>query len=177
MSLITKKICIIGNFGVGKTSLISRFVERQFNDQYLSTVGVKISKKMLELPLKSKLIAQLVIWDVAGSNKFKSITPTYLQGASGAIVVADITRQETMTEITDHVQLFLSVNPKSSLVVALNKSDLANEANIAKISSATQIKNNEKVLATYLTSAKTGLYVDEMFHNLAYNIMEKNINC
>lgn len=176
MSLLTKKICIIGSFGVGKTSLISRFVERQFHDQYLSTVGVKISKKMLELSLKPKLIAQLMIWDVAGSNKFKSITPTYLQGASGGIVVADITRPETITEITAHVQLFLSVNPTSSLIVAVNKSDLANEENITKLSGAAQFKDNA-ILATYLTSAKTGLYVDEIFHQLVYNIIQTGIKC
>ena len=89
---------------------------------------MKISKKTLELPKQPENInVQLLIWDLAGSNKFKSITPTYLQGASGAIVVADISRMESINEISDHVQLFLSVNPKGSIIVAMNKSDLVNE--------------------------------------------------
>lgn len=166
MNIITKKICLIGHFGVGKTSLIRRFVERQFNDQYLSTVGVKISKKTLEL-LNEEKILQLVIWDLAGSTKFKTITPTYLQGASGAVVVADITRPDTVTAIKDHIQLFLSVNPKGSIVVALNKSDMVEQEKLAKLSSDCYQDN---VIATYFTSAKTGINVDEMFQELANKV-------
>lgn len=171
MSIISKKICLIGDFGVGKTSLIRRFVERQFSDQYLSTVGVKISRKTLELSKSHRpesLNVQLLIWDLAGANKFKSITPTHLQGASGAVVVADITRSETITQISDHIQLFLSINPKISLIVAINKSDLADEK--IAINSHYQFLEHKQVLATYFTSAKTGLYVDEIFQKLAYQI-------
>ena len=99
MPIISKKICLVCDFGVGKTSLIRRFVERQFSDQYLSTVGVKIFRKNLELlgvKQQEKLNLQLLIWDLEGHTKFKAIAPTYLQGASGALIVADVTRQETL---------------------------------------------------------------------------------
>jgi GTPase SAR1 family protein len=69
--------------------LIRRFVDRQFSDQYLSTVGVKISRKLVE-----SVNLQLLIWDLEGHTKFKGITPSYLQGASGAVVVADVSRIE-----------------------------------------------------------------------------------
>lgn len=172
MSILSKKICLIGDFGVGKTSLVRRFVERQFSDQYLSTVGVKISRKTLELPIKSETLnIQLLLWDLAGSSKFKSITPTYLQGASGAIVVADINREETITQIQEHIKLFSSINPKSLLIVAINKSDLAPPEKLTQISNNYHFKDHEKVLATYFTSAKNGLYVDEIFQKLAYSII------
>lgn len=179
MVMLSKKICLIGDFAVGKTSLIRCFVERQFSDHYLSTVGVKISLKTLELPGLSQQQSQnlqLMIWDLEGQTKFKAIAPTYLQGANGALVVADVTRQESIARIPEHIQLFLSVNPKGLLVVALNKSDLIDEEKLAKISSNYHLKEQEQVLATYSTSAKTGAYVDEIFQKLAHNIIQSGMN-
>src|SRR5919202_3718030 len=117
---ISKKICMIGDFGVGKTSLIRRFVDRQFSDQYLSTVGVKISRKSLELQSvkqTGKIDLQLLIWDLEGHTKFKAIAPSYLQGASGALIVADVTRLETIERLSEHVNLFSSVNPKGYILL------------------------------------------------------------
>lgn len=175
MSTISKKICLVGDFGVGKTSLIRRFVERQFSDQYLSTVGVKISRKTLELEeleLEKKQSLQLLIWDLEGHTKFKGIAPTYLQGSSGAIVVADVSRIETIERITEHIQLFTSVNPKSSAIVALNKSDLIDEEKLQKLVQLIQNQELKQVIGLYTTSAKTGLFVDEIFQKLAYKILE-----
>ncbi len=176
MATISKKICMIGDFGVGKTSLIRRFVDRQFNDAYLSTVGVKISRKLLELTdvnQQDKQNLQLLIWDLEGHTKFKSIAPSYLQGSSGAIIVADVNRLETLERLPEHIQLFSSVNPKGSFVIALNKSDLIDEEKIAKLIQLVQEKEGlEKVTAVYQTSAKTGLSVDEIFQKLAYKSIE-----
>jgi small GTP-binding protein len=175
MSTISKKICMVGDFGVGKTSLIRRFVDRQFSDQYLSTVGVKISRKTIELTevkQQDKLNLQLLIWDLEGHTKFKGITPSYLQGSSGAIVVADVSRQETIDRLPEHIQLFLSVNPKSSIVIALNKSDLVDEEKLEKLVQLIQLKNLERVSGIYQTSAKTGSCVDEIFKQLACKSLE-----
>jgi small GTP-binding protein len=114
-SIISKKICILGDFSVGKTSLIRRFVERQFSDQYLSTVGVKISRKTVECNIanqQKQVNVQMLIWDLEGNTKFKAVTPMHLQGASSAVIVADLSRQVTIDHIPEHVQCFLSVNPK-----------------------------------------------------------------
>jgi small GTP-binding protein len=128
--VISQKICLIGDFGVGKTSLIRQFVDRQFSDKYLSTVGVKISRKLVSLDnsvndsqVEPKQL-QLIVWDIEGSTRFKAIAPSYLQGAKGGIIVGDVTRQSSIESLKDHVQLFQSVNPKSSLIIALNKVDL-----------------------------------------------------
>lgn len=167
MATISKKICMVGDFGVGKTSLIRRFVDRQFSDQYLSTVGVKISRKLVE-----SVNLQLLIWDLEGHTKFKGITPSYLQGASGAVVVADVSRIETIERLPEHLQLFSSINPKGSVVVALNKTDLVDEEKLAKLTQLVQAKDWERVIEIYPTSAKTGSFVDEMFQQLAEKSLE-----
>lgn len=165
MAMISKKICMVGDFGVGKTSLIRRFVDRQFNDQYLSTVGVKISRKLIE-----SVNLQMLIWDIEGHTKFKGIAPSYLQGASGALIVADVSRIETIERIPEHVQLFLSINPKGSLIIALNKSDLIDEEKLTKLVQMVELQKLERVSKIYQTSAKTGAFVDEIFEELAYQI-------
>ena len=174
---ISKKMCMIGDFGVGKTSLIRRFVDQKFSDEYLSTVGVKISRKILELEgVKQPEIvtkAQLLIWDLEGHTKFKGIAPTYLQGASGVLIVADVTRSETVERISEHMQLFSSVNPKGSIIVALNKVDLIEEEKLAVLVEISHAICQDKVIAVYTTSAKTGKDVDEIFYKLAYTMVEQ----
>ena len=165
---------LLGPNGAGKTSLIRRFVDRQFSDQYLSTVGVKISRKNVDLEEvggKKNVQVQLLIWDLEGSTKFKAIAPTYLQGSKGVIIVADLTRSETIEHIQDHIKLFLSMNPKGQIIVALNKSDLLDEVKIAKMMASYQL-DSEKISAIYNTSAKTGKNVDEIFQTLTAKIME-----
>ena len=165
---------MIGDFGVGKTSLIRRFVDRQFSDQYLSTVGVKISRKSIALENTKhpeSVTAQLLIWDLEGHTKFKGIAPTYLQGASGVLIVADVSRTETVERISEHVKLFSSVNPKGSIIVALNKVDLIDEEKLALLVEISHAIGQGKVLAVYTTSAKTGKDVDEIFHKLAYTMV------
>ncbi|MCS6960450.1 MAG: Rab family GTPase [Pseudanabaenaceae cyanobacterium SKYGB_i_bin29] len=156
MSVLTQKICLVGDFAVGKTSLIRRFVDRSFSDQYLTTVGVKISRKLVNL--ESGLAIQLVIWDLEGSTKFKAVSSTYLQGAAGAIIVADATRPDTIDHIDDHCRQFYSINPDKPIVIALNKYDLVSD----------QLPN---VSQAHMTSAKTGYGVDELFYKLSQKIL------
>lgn len=167
MSMISKKICLVGDFGVGKTSLIRRFVDRQFSDRYLSTVGVKISRKAVE-----SVNLQLLIWDLEGHTKFKSIAPSYLQGGSGTIIVADVTRTETIERIPEHIKLFLSVNPKGKIILALNKVDLVDQEKLPQLVEMIKIQDVKQVSGIYLTSAKTGASVDEIFQKLSSKILE-----
>jgi small GTP-binding protein len=169
MSVIARKICLVGDFGVGKTSLISRFVDRQFSDQYLSTVGVKISRKMVELDAPQASL-QLLIWDIEGSTKFKGIAPSYLQGAKGAILVADVTRPETLEHLSEHIDQFTTINPQGVFVVALNKSDLLDTEQIDRLIQSSQ-NQYPNVLQIYPTSAKTGDNVDALFQTLSQKLL------
>lgn len=175
--MISKKVCLIGDFGVGKTSLIRRFVDRQFSDQYLSTVGVKISRKQVDLsqPDYPKTgSVQLLLWDIEGHTKFKAIAPSYLQGASGAVIVADVTRAETVHRLPEHINLFLKINPKGWMVLALNKTDLVEPEEADSLLTQIPPTQPTQILSTYLTSAKTGDHVDEMFHILSYQFLSKS---
>ena len=177
MSTIAKKICLIGDFGVGKTSLIRRFLEGEFSDKYLSTVGVKISRKLIDFSNKTaentqKL--QLIIWDIEGSNKFKAIAPSYFQGAKGAVIVGDATVQETLNHLSEHIKNFLAVSPKSYIIIALNKSDLIEAEYLETLRQLYQFCEPNYVIATYLTSAKSGDNVEKIFQILAEALMQGN---
>jgi len=178
-SKISKKICLVGDFGVGKTSLVHRFVDSSFSDRYLTTVGVKISRKLVHLDrsAQSAESVQLLIWDLEGSSKFKSISSAHLQGASGAVIVADLSRAETVKNIEDHISTFLTINPKGSIIIALNKTDLVIAETAAQtLQAIAQIQQNsvfnhlQPFLGAYLTSAKTDLCVNEIFAKLAHKI-------
>ena len=173
MATVSRKICLLGDFGVGKTSLIRRFVDRQFSDQYLSTVGVKISRKLVEstsITSQQPISLQLLVWDIEGSTKFKAIASSYLQGAKGAIVVGDVTRQETLANLAEHLRHFCSINPTGRAVVALNKTDLIEPERLQNLLLKFQFDDRESVLATYSTSAKTGENVDAIFQLLVQHL-------
>src|SRR5260221_1250725 len=90
---VQKKICVLGGFGVGKTSLVKRYVQSIFSEAYLTTVGVKIDKKTVDL---SDRIVHLILWDVAGEDDISSLRMSYLHGSAGYVLVADGTRRSTL---------------------------------------------------------------------------------
>src|SRR3972149_5378948 len=105
---LTKKICLLGDPSVGKTSLIRRFVLDEFDDKYLSTIGTKVSKKLLsvEIPERDmKVKLTLMIWDVAGQQEYRMFHKMYLKGVEGAFSVGDITRRSTIETMRNNVQL------------------------------------------------------------------------
>lgn len=168
MSTITKKICLLGDFNVGKTSLVRRFVEDKFSDRYLSTVGVKVSRKSVSVKTDTELKqVDLLVWDLEGNTKFKSITPSYLKGASGSIIVADLTRSSTFKNLNQHIKLFLEVNPQGAIIIALNKADLIPQEKLEQLVENYQAHNFERIVSIYTTSAKTGDNVEGMFDELA----------
>lgn len=165
MATIKKKICMLGDFGVGKTSLIRRFVERSFTDEYLSTVGVKISRKSLQVANIPEGI-DLLIWDIEGQTKFKAVAPSYLQGAAAVIIVGDVTRPETIQNFQNHIKLFYEVSPDGQVILALNKTDLIEAAVGQKLENFLK-EAIADVLDVYQTSAKTAHNVDLIFARLA----------
>lgn len=158
--MIRKKILLLGDFNVGKTSLIRRYIDDTFDDTYLTTIGVKISKKILDIDDKE---CELLIWDVEGATPQKRIPENYLLGASGSIFTVDCNREETIDNLDSHIQRFLAINPGAKYVVAYNKSDLLTDQQRKLF---TLEKNS------FLTSAKDGANVNQLFTQLAKEILE-----
>jgi small GTP-binding protein len=166
-TLVQKKVCLLGDFGVGKTSLIRRFVEDRFNDRYLTTIGVKISRKSIERPYGSM---NLLIWDLAGSTGFDSFTnPSYMQGTSGAMIICDITRRDTLAIIAEYARQSRIINPRIRLVFVGNKVDLAEER-VVTDQDLRDVSSTFGDGTFFLSSAKTGERVDDVFFSLADKI-------
>jgi small GTP-binding protein len=164
LSQLTKKICLIGDFAVGKTSLVRRFIESSFSESYLSTIGVRVSRKVVELPTTPPGSLSMLIWDLAGGEPFSSVVQSYYRGASGALLVCDLTRSETVDSITRYAHEFHSVNPGAPLVLIGNKVDLAGQRTV----SDEQLSEAAAAYGApwYLSSAKTGEQVDQAFLTL-----------
>jgi len=170
---LIKKICILGDGAVGKTSLIRRYVHDVFDDKYLSTIGAKITKKVVTLKYhgaKPDVVLTLMIWDIAGQKDYNNVHPTYYQGAEGALVVCDITRKETLGNMSQWVESIYNVANKVPMVFLANKSDLKMQA--------TFNENDMKNIAArfkssfFLTSAKTGQNVEEAFSTIGRELLK-----
>ena len=164
--VIQKKICLLGDFAVGKTSLVRRFVEGRFDDKYLSTIGVKISRKVV---LYDTNTVNLLLWDLAGGDDFSQAGASYLRGAAGALIVCDLTRRETLETFSYYSQQLRSLKVDAALVLLGNKVDLTAEHTIteAEIQAIATTIN-----APYLlTSAKTGQCVEEAFQQLTARLI------
>ncbi|MDR2368136.1 MAG: GTP-binding protein [Deltaproteobacteria bacterium] len=167
--MINKKICMLGSFSVGKTALVRQYVSSIFSDTYLSTVGVKISKKTVMVKDKE---LNLLLWDMEGQDNYSLVNMSYLRGAHGLLFVADGTRGETLT-----VALKLRVESMKILgsgipsIFIINKCDLENEWEITeKVLSSLESKG----VTIFKTSAKTGLNVEKIFTSLAGEMVDKN---
>ena len=161
MTVIQKKICLLGDFSVGKTSLVRRFVEGRFDDKYLSTIGVRISRKTLP---RATDTLNLLVWDLAGAQEFNTQS-SYLTGVAGALIVCDLTRHSTLDSCAKYVQQVRAINWTAPIVFAGNKLDLTAERAIQEeeLRRCSEAQNGSYVL----TSAKTGAGVELAFELLA----------
>ncbi len=165
MATYSKKICLLGDFAVGKTSLVRKFVYDLFDDKYISTIGVKVSRKTIAA-LTDNGVAELtmMLWDLAGSEDFSHIRANYLRGSAGAILVCDLTRPETLTNLRTYVQDLREQIEDPKLILAANKVDLRDEHRISEAEIAALAE--ELGTSLVFTSAKTGQGVDEIFRTL-----------
>jgi len=162
---VSKKVCLLGSFAVGKTSLVRRFVYDLFDDKYLSTVGVKVSRKALALPSGQELVnLTMMLWDMDGRQEFRRVRSSYLRGAAAAVLVCDLTRPESLQALQGFAEDLRSTSPGAHLVVAANKRDLTDQMRLT----ARQVAYFAASLGTacYLTSAKTGEGVENVFRYL-----------
>ncbi len=159
--MIQKKICVLGAAGVGKTSLTAQFVYSKFSDKYLSSMGVKIDKKVIDI---DNTQVNLMIWDVHGEEKYKKIPTSYLRGSSGILMVIDGTRPDTVTVAKDIHQRVRDELEEVPIIYLLNKSDLQDAWSIHDGLIQELESSNRPV---FLTSAKTGTNVENSFTAIA----------
>lgn len=153
----SKKVILLGHFGVGKTSLVKQFVYSKFSEEYLTTIGVKIDKK--EIEFDDKLLT-MIIWDIEGGAAQSKLPQSYFLGANGIIFVFDLTRPSTYSRIEEELKYFIDLLPKARIQVVGNKSDLLDEIELSEIRKELEGRFN------YLTSAKSGENVEIMFRTL-----------
>jgi small GTP-binding protein len=159
--MLQKKVCLLGGFGVGKTSLVRRYVQSIFSDAYLTTVGVKIEKRMVTVGTAE---VALILWDIAGEDGVAGIRTSYLRGAAGYFLVVDVTRGETL-EVAKSIQALVTSEIGSvPFLFLFNKTDLKEDWDIPEQSLEDLKDAGYEVLRT---SAKTGEGVEEAFQALA----------
>jgi small GTP-binding protein len=158
-------MCLLGSFSVGKTSLVRRFVYDMFDDKYIGTIGVKVSRKQVLVQHGSGQVQlNMLLWDMADSDEFVQIRPSYERGSAGAVLVCDLTRPETLHCLRSLATEFLSACPHACLIVAANKCDLVDERGLTQ---EQVVEMAASLHAPYcLTSAKTGQGVEDLFQHL-----------
>lgn len=159
---LSKKVILLGHYGVGKSSLTRRFVHQKFSDQYRTTIGVNIEKKVVALNDDE---VSMIIWDIAGESSHQKVPQSYKLGAHGVIYVVDLTRPATYEQLdTEIVNLRKYLSNVPVLVVG-NKKDLFTEKE------KTDIIKQLPLSPFALSSAKTGENVDVIFTELALRMV------
>ncbi|MDQ3585668.1 MAG: GTP-binding protein [Acidobacteriota bacterium] len=164
--MIQKKICMLGTFAVGKTSLVRRFVESIYSDKYHTTVGVKIDKKTVKVGNEEVM---LLLWDIQGEEKAQDLRKSYLRGAAGYLLVADGTRRDTLyTALTIQTRAQDTVGA-APFILLINKSDLVDQWQLEERELDALADRGWHVIKT---SAKSGTSVEEAFLSLAKRMLE-----
>ena len=159
--MIQKKICMVGMFATGKTSLVQKFVYSKFSEKYHSTVGVKIDRKQVEV---EGTIVNLLLWDLAGKDEFEDVPASYLRGSGGLFYVVDGTRRETIEQLHALHEMAQQTVGDVPTTVAFNKKDLTDQWLLRP---ADYDALSDHGLHALDTSAKTGEGVEEAFMWLA----------
>jgi small GTP-binding protein len=158
--MIQKKVCMLGAFAVGKTSLVARYVKSVFSEKYLTTVGVKVDKK--DVVVEDRTVS-LMLWDINGQDDYQAVQQSYLRGTSGYLLVVDGTRRATLETVAKLQQVVESVAGAVPFVVVLNKADLSQEW---QVDERGLMKIADRGWPIVRTSAKTGEGVEETFIKL-----------
>ncbi len=167
---VKRKVLLLGDGAVGKTSLVRKYVMDKFDDKYITTIGTKVTKKVLEFKMKGEAVElTMMLWDILGQKGYTGIQRSSYKGAEGIIFVCDTTRPETLKSLEDYwIPEAISVVGSVPFVFAVNKSDLPD----GQISEGEIKTLAERYSAPYFfTSAKTGLNVEDMFKALGRAVL------
>lgn len=172
---VKRKALLLGDGAVGKTSLVRKYVMDKFDDKYITTIGTKVTKKVIELRMKAETVElTMMLWDILGQKGYRRVQRSSYKGAEGIIFVCDATRRETLKSLEDYwIPEALSVLDSVPFVFAVNKSDLPD----GQISEDEIKAVADRYSAPYFfTSAKTGMNVEKMFEALGREMLEGTVS-
>ena len=178
MKRLKSKICLVGEKAVGKTSLVRRFVMNMFDEQYVTTIGTRVSKKEVHISmpdLAQSVQVDLMIWDIMGEKGFRELlNDAYFYGANGILAVADLTRRRTLDELDDWIDGVEHVVGKVPILIVVNKADLTSGAQFQErdVAQFAKAYGSEFIL----TSAKSGDQVEAAFVRLATFVVEHQLH-
>jgi small GTP-binding protein len=158
----SRKVVLVGHFGVGKSSLMRRFVQNTFSDNYIVTIGVHILKKEIKI---NDLDLTLIIWDIEGKDDIQKVRSSYLLGTSGFIYVIDPTRSQTFEHFNEEIDFIKTNFPMAKLVSVANKSDLIDIEEFKVVAAEKEINID------FYASAKMGIEVENVFQNLGLKMI------
>jgi len=173
---IKAKVCLVGEVAVGKTSLVRRFSLGSFDEFYSTTLGISVSKKVVEppnLPAGGPRKVEMILFDVMGQRKLRELlVESYFKGAQALLAVWDVTRPETLRELPDWIEMAQEVAGPIPVVIATNKMDLSRDRHIdtAELDDLARESGSE----WFTTSAKTGENVEAAFERLALELVRRS---
>ncbi len=169
------KMVMLGEGGVGKTSLIYQYMHSKFMDSMKATIGVDLFKKRLDLTMEdnSFVRASISVWDFSGQTEFKKVRPSFYKGAMGAFLVFDLTNLDSFSKVAQwHAECVQNVKTITPLFLLVgNKVDLREEQAVTNL----QIEETAQQLNVpfILTSAKTGDNVNQAFYDMAIELIKR----
>jgi small GTP-binding protein len=169
------KICVVGDGGVGKTSMVLRYTDDSFKENYIMTIGSNFSTKSVDLPEYPQYNIKLQIWDLAGQKHFSFVRPPFYRGATGIIYVFDLTRRSSFANLPNwRTEVEKVVTSRPSVLVG-NKLDLANQGNreIGE-QDGESLKNELQALSYFETSAKEGVNIEDVFKITVLEILKSS---
>ncbi|MBI5000152.1 MAG: GTP-binding protein [Euryarchaeota archaeon] len=170
---LKSKVCLVGESAVGKTSLVKKYVLDVFDETYLTTIGTKVSKKVVQFDSEGVQVSMsMMIWDIMGQSSFRSVLQdSYFFGANGIIAVCDMTRKETLQALDEWAQAVRDVAGGIPIIIFANKSDLRERHQTSE--KDVELKARKHSAPFYLTSAKTGENVNAGFQAIASAIVKR----
>ena len=166
------KICIVGDGGVGKTSIASRYTDNTFKENYIMTIGSNFAVKTMELPEYPDCSISLQIWDLAGQPRFNVVRPLFYRGAKAVIYVFDLTRKDSLENLLNwKKEIEQNIGLKPCILVG-NKLDVVKKTKMkVEIEEIEIIKSNLNATSYFETSAKEGSNINELFKECVNGIL------
>jgi len=171
------KVCLVGEAAVGKTSLVRRYVQDEFDDRYITTLGAKVSKREQTYAIEdpsTTVKMDMTVWDIMGEKGFRDLLKeAFFHGAKGVLAVADLTRYSTLKELDDWVQSVFNVVGEIPVLYVVNKVDLKDQVMILYGDKEIQQAARAFDAPYYFTSARTGENVEAAFRRLGAMILAR----